>query len=243
MKKSFAKVASLVLIAVLAFTLAACGKNETPADEAKPAAAEETAKEEPATKEEAVAEEPAKEEPEAPASITGTYKGKIDYTDQVSQQFSETLGFELEEPLYMDIYLYLNEDDTFQLSVDAEKYKADIIAVLSSHIDDIIAKSLEQNGLSEDQLGEVAEANGYDDVDSFKKAMVGMLEAELEETINLEEYEDDLNISGSYTVSGDKIYLVNEDGTDTITINDDGTLSVIIPLEGTDTEVVMTKQE
>ena len=161
----------------------------------------------------------------------------------MSQQFSETLGFELEEPLYMDIYLYLNEDDTFQLSVDAEKYKADIIAVLSSHIDDIIAKSLEQNGLSEDQLGEVAEANGYDDVDSFKKAMVGMLEAELEETINLEEYEDDLNISGSYTVSGDKIYLVNEDGTDTITINDDGTLSVIIPLEGTDTEVVMTKQE
>ena len=80
MKKSFAKVASLVLIAVLAFTLAACGKNETPADEVKPAAAEETAKEEPAAKEEAVAEEPAKEEPakeepEAPASITGTYKG------------------------------------------------------------------------------------------------------------------------------------------------------------------------
>lgn len=143
----------------------------------------------------------------------------------------------------MDIYLDLNEDNTFHIYVDAEKYKADVISILSGHIDDIIAKSLEQNGMSPDQLGEVAKANGYEDEESFKQAMVEVLEAELEESINLEEYEDDLNISGTYAASGKTILLANEDGTDTITINDDGTLTMIVPLDGENVEVIMTKQK
>ena len=97
--------------------------------------------------------------------------------------------------------------------------------------------------MSPDQLGEVAEANGYEDEESFKQAMVEVLEAELEESINLEEYEDDLNISGTYAASGKTILLANEDGTDTITINDDGTLTMIVPLDGENVEVIMTKQK
>ncbi len=73
--------------------------------------------------------------------------------------------------------------------------------------------------------------------------MVEVLEAELEESINLEEYEDDLNISGTYAPSGKTILLANEDGTDTITINDDGTLTMIVPLDGENVEVIMTKQK
>ncbi len=256
MKKSFAKLVSLILIAMLVFTMAACGAKETPAAGAEPAAepaAEETAKEEPAAeaeaaKEEQAAAEPAKEEPAkeeaaAETSVTGTYMGQLDYTEQASKEFSESLGFEVEGPLYMDVYLDLNEDNTFHLYVDAEKYKADVIAILTSHIDDIIAKSLEQNGMTMDQLGEVAESQGYGSEEEFKKAMVEMLEAELEESIDLAEYEDDLNISGTYAVSGKTILLANEDGTDVITINDDGTLTMIVPLDGERVEVIMTKQE
>lgn len=240
MKKSIAKLISFILVAVIVFTMAACGKKETPA-------ANDTAKEEPAAneaaKEEAVAEEPAKEESAEETSITGTYKGQLDYTEQASNEFSESLGFEVEEPLYMDVYLDLNEDNTFHIYVDAEKYKADVIAILSSHVDDIIAKTLEQNGMSPDQLGEVAKANGYDDEESFKEAMVEVLEAELDEAINLEEYEDDLNIRGTYAASGKTILLANEDGTDAVTINDDGTLTMIVPLDGNNVEVIMIKQE
>ena len=140
-------------------------------------------------------------------------------------------------------YLELNEDNSFRLYVDAEKYKADVIAVLTSHIDDIIAKSLEQNGMSMDQLGDLAVARGYESEEAFKEDMVKMLEAELEESINMEEYEDDMNISGTYAVSGKTILLANEDGQDVVTINDDGTLSMIVPLDGENVEVIMTKQK
>ena len=255
MKKSFAKLVSLILIAMLVFTMAACGSKETPAAGAEPAAepaAEETAKEEPAAeaeaaKEEQAAAEPAKEEPAkeeaaAETSVTGTYMGQLDYTEQASKEFSESLGFEVEGPLYMDVYLDLNEDNAFYIHADAEKFKADIIDVLTSHVDDIIAKSLEQNGLTMDQLGEVAAQNGFDSEEEYKEAFAEMIEARADELIDLTEYEDDLNISGTYAVSGKTILLANEDGTDVITINDDGTLTMIVPLDGENVEVNMTKQ-
>lgn len=238
MKRTVAKFMSLILAAVLVLTMAACGSKETPAE---PAAEEPAAQE--TTQKEPVAEEPVKEEPVAETVVTGTYKGQLDYTEQASREFSESLGFELEDPLYMDVYLELKEDNTFYLYVDAVKYKADVITILSSHIDDILAMSLEQNGLSEDQLGAVAEANGYDDVESFKEGMVEVLEAELEESIDLTEYEDDLNISGDYYVIGDTIYLSNEDGMDAITINDDGTLTLVVPIDEVENTIILTKVE
>ena len=117
MKKSIAKLVSIILIAVLVFTVAACGKKETQSAGTEPAA-DESAKEEPA------AEEPAKEEKAAEEDITGTYMGQLDFSEQTSKKVSETLGFEVEEPLYMDVYLELNEDNSFRLYVDSEKYKS-----------------------------------------------------------------------------------------------------------------------
>ena len=245
MKKSIAKSVSFILVAVIVFTMVACGKKESPASN-------ETAKEEPAAteavKEETAAEEPAKEEPvkeeaAAETSITGTYFGQLDFTEQASKEYSESLGFEVNDPLFMDVYLDLNEDNTFHLYVDAERFKADVISLLSSHVDDIIAKSLELNGKSPDQLDEVVKANGYDSEESFKAAMAEVLETELQESINLEEYEDDLNLSGNYAASGKTILMANEDGTDTATINDDGTLTMVVPFSGSNVEVILTKQE
>ena len=249
MKKQIAKLMSLILVAGLVLSMTACGSKETPAEPAaqetakEEPVAQETAKEESAAKADAAAEEPAKENSDSAANLIGTYKGQLDFTEQASQEFSESLGFEVEDPLYMDVYMELREDNTFSLYVDAEKYKADVIAILSSHIDDILAKSLEQNGMTMDQLGALAQANGYDDEESFKEAMVEVLEAELEENIDLTEYEDDLNISGEYTVSGSTILLTNEDGMDTVFINDDGSLSMVVPLDGVDNTVTMTKVE
>ena len=241
MKKSFAKLVSLILIAMLVFTMAACGSKETPAAGAEPAAETEAVKEE-TVAEEPAKEEPAKEEPAAETNITGTYMGQLDFTEHVSKEFSESLGFEVEGPLYMDVYLDLNEDNAFYIHADAEKFKADIIDVLTSHVDDVIAKSLEQNGLTMDQLGEVAAQNGFDSEEEYKEAFAEMIEARADELIDLTEYEDDLNISGTYAVSGKTILLANEDGTDVITINDDGTLTMIVPLDGENVEVNMTKQ-
>ena len=241
MKKSFAKLVSLILIAMLVFTMAACGSKETPAAGAEPAAETEAVKEE-TVAEEPAKEEPAKEEPAAETNITGTYMGQLDFTEHVSKEFSESLGFEVEGPLYMDVYLDLNEDNAFYIHADAEKFKADIIDVLTSHVDDIIAKSLEQNGLTMDQLGEVAAQNGFDSEEEYKEAFAEMIEARADELIDLTEYEDDLNISGTYAVSGKTILLANEDGTDVITINDDGSLSLVFPNGDQEVTLIMTKQ-
>ena len=78
MKKSIAKLVSIILIAVLVFTVAACGKKETPSAGTEPAA-DESAKEEPA------AEEPAKEEKAAEEDITGTYMGQLDFSEKASK--------------------------------------------------------------------------------------------------------------------------------------------------------------
>lgn len=122
MKKA-AKILSLILVVMTVLIMAACGKKETPVAEPEPAAAQENAKEEtsaaeqePATlqdvKEEMEAtvtatEEPKKEE-SVVADIIGTYKGQIDHTDELSADYEEHLGFALDEPIYMDVYLELN---------------------------------------------------------------------------------------------------------------------------------------
>ena len=102
-----------------------------------------------------------------------------------------------------------------------------------SRVRNFISKYLSNQG----QISVHFDVNSKD-VDGFK-----MLEAELEESINMEEYEDDFNISGTYAVSGKTILLANEDGQDVVTINDDGTLSMIVPLDGENVEVIMTKQK
>ena len=155
MKTVIAKLLTLVMVLMAVLTMAACGSKseEQPKEEA---AVEEKA-EEPA-EEEAVEEEVVEEAPveETDGDYTGTYLGQLDFSDMMKEQFTQSLGVEIDDPLYMDVTLNLNEDETFNLKIDAEKFKADVIAVMKNHIDDIIAAMMEQNGLSMDDLDELA---------------------------------------------------------------------------------------
>lgn len=238
--------------------MAACGKKETPVAEPEPAAAQEDAKEEtsaaeqePATlqdvKEEMEAtvtatEEPKKEE-SVVADIIGTYKGQIDHTDELSADYEEHLGFALDEPIYMDVYLELKDDDTFRLYIDGAKFKADVVEAVTAHVDDIIANELKKEGKTMDQLGEVAAQNGYESEGAFREAIIESLEEELDKSMNQDEMENKLEISGTYLVSGDTIIVSGEEGKDTVKINDDGTLTLIIPMDNEDITLIMTKQE
>lgn len=254
MKKA-AKILSLILVVMTVLTMAACGKKETPAAEPEPAAQEDVKEETPAAEPEpaaqqevkeeteaaeTAAEEPKKEEPKA-ADIIGTYKGQIDYTDQLSADYEESLGFTLDEPVYMDVYLEMKDDDTFRLYFDGAKFKADITEIITAHVDDIIAKTLEKKGLTMDQLGEVAAQNGYESEGAFREAMIENIEEGLDQSMNQDEMEEELELSGTYLVSGDTIFFATEDGKDTAKINDDGTLTLIIPMDNEDITLIMTK--
>ncbi len=222
--------------------MAACGSKseEQPKEEA---AVEEKA-EEPA-EEEAVEEEVVEEAPveETDGDYTGTYLGQLDFSDMMKEQFTQSLGVEIDDPLYMDVTLNLNEDETFNLKIDAEKFKADVIAVMKNHIDDIIAAMMEQNGLSMDDLDELAKGNGYDGEDAFKQALMEQMETEMDNSINLDDYKDQLEISGTYTVDDKTIIMKSADGgQDKITVNDDGSLTLVVPTDDQEYTLIMTKQ-
>ena len=242
MKTVIAKLLTLVMVLMAVLTMAACGSKseEQPKEEA---AVEEKA-EEPA-EEEAVEEEVVEEAPveETDGDYTGTYLGHLDFSDMMKEQFTQSLGVEIDDPLYMDVTLNLNEDETFNLKIDAEKFKADVIAVMKNHIDDIIAAMMEQNGLSMDDLDELAKANGYDGEDAFKQALMEQMETEMDNSINLDDYKDQLEISGTYTVDDKTIIMKSADGgQDKITVNDDGSLTLVVPTDDQEYTLIMTKQ-
>ena len=242
MKTVLAKLLTLVMVLMAVLTMAACGSKseEQPKEEA---AVEEKA-EEPA-EEEAVEEEVVEEAPveETDGNYTGTYLGQLDFSDMMKEQFTQSLGVEIDDPLYMDVTLNLNEDETFNLKIDAEKFKADVIAVMKNHIDDIIAAMMEQNGLSMDDLDELAKANGYDGEDAFKQALMEQMETEMDNSINLDDYKDQLEISGTYTVDDKTIIMKSADGgQDKITVNDDGSLTLVVPTDDQEYTLIMTKQ-
>jgi predicted small lipoprotein YifL len=242
MKTVIAKLLTLVMVLMAVLTMAACGSKseEQPKEEA---AVEEKA-EEPA-EEEAVEEEVVEEAPveETDGNYTGTYLGQLDFSDMMKEQFTQSLGVEIDDPLYMDVTLNLNEDETFNLKIDAEKFKADVIAVMKNHIDDIIAAMMEQNGLSLDDLDDLAKANGYEGEDAFKEALMEQMETEMDNSINLDDYKDQLEISGTYTVDDKTIIMKSADGgQDKITVNDDGSLTLVVPTDDQEYTLIMTKQ-
>lgn len=242
MKTVIAKLLTLVMVLMAVLTMAACGSKseEQPKEEA---AVEEKA-EEPA-EEEAVEEEVVEEAPveETDGDYTGTYLGQLDFSDMMKEQFTQSLGVEIDDPLYMDVTLNLNEDETINLKIDAEKFKADVIAVMKNHIDDIIAAMMEQNGLSMDDLDELAKGNGYDGEDAFKQALMEQMETEMDNSINLDDYKDQLEISGTYTVDDKTIIMKSADGgQDKITVNDDGSLTLVVPTDDQEYTLIMTKQ-
>ena len=242
MKTVIAKLLTLVMVLMAVLTMAACGSKSE--EQPKEEAAVEEKTEEPA-EEEAVEEEVVEEAPveETDGNYTGTYLGQLDFSDMMKEQFTQSLGVEIDDPLYMDVTLNLNEDETFNLKIDAEKFKADVIAVMKNHIDDIIAAMMEQNGLSLDDLDDLAKANGYDGEDAFKQALMEQMETEMDNSINLDDYKDQLEISGTYTVDDKTIIMKSADGgQDKITVNDDGSLTLVVPTDDQEYTLIMTKQ-
>lgn len=247
MKKAIVKLLTFVMVLMAVLTMAGCGskKEEAPKEEAvteekaEEPAAEETVEEEPAV-EETVEEEPVEE---APADYTGTYFGQVDCSSLFNGQIEQSTGIEINDPLLMDYTLNLNEDETFNFKVDLDKLKADAIAIITNHIDEFLAISLEQNGRTLDDLDDVAKAQGYENGDAFKQALIENMEAQLDSSMNMDEYKDKMDVSGTYTINDKKVSMISDDGTsDTFDINDDGTLTRVFPLEGQEITLVMTKQ-
>ena len=204
MKKSAAKIISLLLLLLTVLSVSACAKRN--------------------------------------ADYSGIYTGQIDYTSEIGDVFAEKLQIEVSDPLYMDMTLVLGTDNTFRISADGEKFKADVIAIMKNHIDDILLVMLENYGAGPDQLGDLAAENGYNDVDALKQAMMNQMEAEMNKSMDLDAYGDQMTADGTYKAEKGKITLTSGDRSDALTIREDGSLSFIIS-EMDDFELILTKQD
>lgn len=160
----------------------------------------------------------------------------------IGDVFAEDLHIAVSDPLYMDMTLVLGSDNTFTLTANGEKFKADVIAIMKDHIDDILLVMLENYGAGSDQLQDLAKENGYDNLDAFKQAMMDEMEAEMNKSMNLDAYGDRMTADGTYKVNNKNIVLTSGDRSDTLTVGDDGNLSFIIS-EMDDFELVLTEQE
>ena len=204
MKKTTAKIVSLLLLLLTVFSVSACARRN--------------------------------------ADYSGTYTGQIDYTSEIGYVFAEKLQIEVSDPLYMDMTLVLGTDNTFRISADGEKFKADVITIMKNHIDDILLVMLKKYGAEPDQLQDLAAENGYDDVDAFKQAMMNKMEAEMNKSMDLDAYAGQMTADGTYKAEKGKITLTSGDRSDALTIREDGSLSFIIS-EMDDFELILTKQD
>ena len=101
----------------------------------------------------------------------------------------------------------------------------------------------EDSKFSMDDLDELAKGNGYDGEDAFKQALMEQMETEMDNSINLDDYKDQLEISGTYTVDDKTIIMKSADGgQDKITVNDDGSLTLVVPTDDQEYTLIMTKQ-
>ena len=79
--------------------------------------------------------------------------------------------------------------------------------------------------------------------DAYKEALADQLEKSLDESLNLDDHKDQLEVSGTYRINDKTIILKSDDGSlDKVTINDDGSLTLIAPTEEQEFTLIMRKQ-
>ena len=213
------KIMSILLVAVLAMSMAACG--------AKSEKAESTS----AAKEEAAEEE----------SVAGTYWAVLDSKDAMNQELS-AMGITLSNPVPLRFDLVLGEDDSFRFTADAQSYKDSIVNAVVADIDGLIASLLGMEELDEEMAEMIAQGSGYDNYEAFKEDMVKQMTDEMSSE---DSGMDDMNVEGTYKVSGKTIGLLGsvegEMGFDSATLQDDGTILLKTVGEGVDFELNFVK--
>ena len=212
---------TLMIGTVLAASLilSGCGSKAADQPAAASAAAEATAEEEENT-------------------LLGSYYAIYDATETMKEAMGEVVG-ELSTPIEMVFLLDLNEDETFNFTIDSDSFINTVKAAFEGSIDAIIANAMGMDELDEETKKLLVGESDYTSYEEFRQGMLDVMTEEMEN-----QGLDEMKLEGKYTVNGNTISFAptDDDGElpDT-TIGDDGKLTMALDNEVVDGTLVFEK--
>ena len=177
-------------------------------------------------------------------TLEGTYYADYDISEIVAASITAEYDIDASYPLYMNLYITLKEDDSFEMGFDMETFLANTREYYAQIFPRMIKSTFADNGITNDADIEARILNmGYASMDEYIQELIDQAMAEVESQYSGES--GNILSEGTYTVDGDKIELIESGystATDSGTINGDGTITIEdVPVEGNYVDIVFSK--
>ena len=183
------------------------------------------------------------------SKFAGSYKGTVDMTDVYRQDFEDFTGVPSEASCSVEVSLTLAEEDkqkTFTMSADPEVIKQAISDEIDSRAEEVFNAIMESMDVRQEQYPQIVETmDEYDTVEEMQNAVIEEKKAEIEERIDVSEYQKLLNRTGTFEYDKETgvITLLDQSETaGTITV-EEGQDGRTYTLRAGDLETVLTKEE
>ena len=185
------------------------------------------------------------------SKFAGSYKGTVDMTDVYRQDFEDFTGVPSEASCNVEVSLTLAEEDkqqTFTMSADPEVIKQAISDEIDSRAEEVFNAIMESMDVRQEQYPQIVETmDEYDTVEEMQNAVIEEKKAEIEERIDVSEYQKLLNRTGTFEYDKETgvITLLDQSetaGTITVEEGQDGS-GRTYTLRAGDLETVLTKEE
>lgn len=183
------------------------------------------------------------------SKFAGSYKGTVDMTDVYRQDFEDFTGVPSEASCSVEVSLTLVEEDkqkTFTMSADPEVIKQAISDEIDSRAEEVFNAIMESMDVRQEQYPQIVETmDEYDTVEEMQNAVIEEKKAEIEERIDVSEYQKLLNRTGTFEYDKETgvITLLDQSETaGTITV-EEGQDGRTYTLHAGDLETVLTKEE
>ena len=185
------------------------------------------------------------------SKFAGSYKGTVDMTDVYRQDFEDFTGVPSEASCSVEVSLTLAEEDkqkTFTMSADPEVIKQAISDEIDSRAEEVFNAIMESMDVRQEQYPQIVETmDEYDTVEEMQNAVIEEKKAEIEERIDVSEYQKLLNRTGTFEYDKETgvITLLDQSetaGTITVEEGQDGS-GRTSTLRAGDLETVLTKEE
>lgn len=180
----------------------------------------------------------------AKTTLAGTYFAEYDISSMVAAAIEGQYDIDITTPLIMDLFLTLNEDNTFELGIDAEQFIANTEAFYYQIFPSMLKSIYAESGITSDADIESIIVNnwGYASMDEYLKELVDQSMVEVRSQY---EASDEVMKEGTYTVNGNKLELTLEgfsSATDSGVINSDGTITMErVEVEGEFVDITFSK--
>ena len=184
------------------------------------------------------------------SKFAGSYKGTVDMTDVYRQDFEDFTGVPSEASCSVEVSLTLAEEDkqkTFTMSADPEVIKQAISDEIDSRAEEVFNAIMESMDVRQEQYPQIVETmDEYDSVEEMQNAVIEEKKAEIEEKIDVSEYEKLLNRTGTFEYDKENGVITLLDQSEpaaSITVEDGQDGGKTYTLHAGDLETVLTKEE